>query len=84
MGLKVDNELKVYTEDIKDFDESILTELYVINKEMWIMESRITEAESNKAKGNLYMKLRRLSLARSKIKNQITEKYGGFEELKQY
>ena len=69
---------------MKGFDPHLVQELFEINAQMFHMEEIITQTKNYEDIGRLYMRLRRMSLERNKIKNKITEKYGGYKEHKRY
>ena len=83
-GLKVEKELQAYQGEVKDIDPNLLEKLYTVNKAMWVMEDIISEIKDRLEIGVKYMWLRRMTLVRNKVKNEITKKHGGFKELKKY
>ncbi len=83
-GINVEKELAPYLEAVVDYAEMYSDRLYDINSRMWELEDRITEEGNLKKVGALYMQLRDLTLQRMEVKNEITKKYGGFKEKKNF
>ena len=83
-GLPVDEELEIYKKEIEFISKPLLAKLYAVNKEMWELEDTISGFIFASDIGKAYRLLRESTLIRNKIKNKITEKYGGFAELKKY
>lgn len=69
---------------ITDYDSEEIIKLSLINSEMWEIEDSITEENNLREIGIHCLALRRLNRSRIKIKNEITKKYGGYIEEKNY
>lgn len=85
-GIDVNDELDAYEMELNNDFREYVSDLEEINGRIWELESDIRNGKEGKLGleevGRRALAIRDLNNKRIKIKNNISKKYGGFEEIK--